>query len=126
MLNKKSIKLISIVLLAVVMLATVACTATFAAVSVPSPTDVSNTGGLDNTISSILGIIRWAGIIVAVIIAMFLGIKYITASPDGKAEIKKTLALYVGGIALLLSASVIVGIIQDALSSSNAKTEGGN
>ena len=57
---------------------------------------------------------------------MFLGIKYITASPDGKAEIKKTLALYVGGIALLLSASVIVGSIQDALSSSNAKTEGGN
>ena len=113
MLNKKSIKVISIVLLAVVLLVTVASTIS-AAVTVPTPTEVS-TGDIENTVSSILGIIRWAGIVIAVIIAMFLGIKYITASPDGKAEIKKTLALYVGGIALLLSASVIVGIIQDAL-----------
>ena len=104
------------------MLATVACTATFA-VTVPSPTDV-NTNGLDGTVGSILGIIRWAGIVIAVIIAMFLGIKYITASPDGKAEIKKTLALYVGGIALLLSASVVVGIIQDALPANGGN--GGN
>ncbi len=119
MLNKKSIKVISIVLLAVVLLATVASTISAAAVTVPTPSDV-NTTGLDNTVSSILGIIRWAGIVIAVIIAMFLGIKYITASPDGKAEIKKTLALYVGGIALLLSASVVVTIIQNALPSSGS------
>lgn len=122
MLNKKSIKLISIVVLAIALLATVACTATFA-VTVPSPTDV-NTGSMDGIVGSILGFIRWAGIITAVIIAMFLGIKYITASPDGKAEIKKTLALYVGGIALLLSASVIVGIIQDAISGAGSTSQG--
>ena len=118
MLNKKSIKVISIVLLGVVLLVTVASTIS-AAVTVQTPTDVS-TGGIDSTVSSILGIIRWAGIVIAVIIAMFLGIKYITASPDGKAEIKKTLALYVGGIALLLSASVVVTIIQNALPSSGS------
>lgn len=111
MLSKKSIKLISIVLLAVALLATVACTATFAA---PTPDTVTPTS-LEGPVKTILGIIRWAGIVVAVIIAMFLGIKYITASPDGKAEIKKTLALYVGGIALLLSASAVVTFLETQL-----------
>ena len=114
MLNKKGIKIVSIILLAVALLATVACTISSAAVTIPSATD-PNTTSLDSTVGAVFGIIRWGGIIIAVIIAMFLGIKYITASPDGKAEIKKTLALYIGGIALLLSASTIVTIIQNQL-----------
>ena len=110
MLNKKSKKIISVILLVIMLLGCVSSAAF--AVSVPSINENPNTGGMENIASTILGIIKWVGIVVAVGMAMILGIKYITSSPDGKAEIKKTMTIYVGGIVLLLSASTIVTIIQ--------------
>lgn len=112
MLNKKSIKVLSMVLLVAMLLVTVLGTVS-CAVAVPTPSDVQPTGGITDTVGTVLGIIRWAGIAIAVGVAMFVGIKYITASPDGKAEVKKTLILYIGGIVLLLSASAVVTFIQD-------------
>ncbi len=120
MLNKKSMKVVSIVVLVAVLLITLG-SAVFA-VDVPQPSDVTPSAEITNTVSSILGIIRWVGIVAAVIIAMYLGIRYITSSPDGKAEIKKTLAYYIGGIALLLSASAIVTLIQNTLTNSGNGT----
>lgn len=111
MLNKKSIKVLSIVLVVAMLLLTVLGTVS-GAVTVPQPSDVTPDQGISNTVGTVLGIIRWAGIAIAVGVAMFVGIKYITASPDGKAEVKKTLVLYIGGIVLLLSASAIVSFIQ--------------
>lgn len=113
MLNKKSVKVISIILLAVMLLCTLSTTV-FADVNVPAPSDV-DTGALNETVGNVLGLIKWGGLVAAVIVAMFIGIKYITASPDGKAEIKKTVGFYVAGIVILLSASGIVTWIQTNL-----------
>ena len=115
MLSKKSMKILSIVIMAVMLLMTIG-TSVFA-VAVPEPDNWSPDEGsdLDNTIGKVLGIIQWAGIVAAVAIAMFIGIKYITSSPEGKAELKKTLLFYVAGIVILLSASAIVTAIQSAL-----------
>ena len=44
---------------------------------------------------------------------MFLGIKYITASPDGKAEIKKSATQYVVGAVILFAASGILQIVKN-------------
>ena len=41
----------------------------------------------------ILGIVQAVGMSIAVIILVWLGVKYIMASPDGKAEIKKQQAV---------------------------------
>ena len=111
MLSKKSIKIISVVLLVAMLLLTVG--STVFAVDVPKANDVTIDQNLSNTIGNVLGFIRWGGIVAAVIIAMFIGIKYITSAPEGKAEIKKTLGYYVGGIVILLSASTIVTVIQN-------------
>lgn len=113
MLSKKSIKIISVVLLVAMLLVTIE--STVFAVDVPTANDVTINDDLNTTVGNVLGFIRWGGIVAAVIIAMFIGIKYITSAPEGKAEIKKTLGYYVGGIVLLLSASTIVTVIQNNL-----------
>ena len=114
MLNKKSIKIISIILIAVIVLFTIA-NATCMAVTIPDPDDNANVGGISTVVRTILGIIKWAGAAIAVGMLMFIGIKYVTASPDGKAEIKKTAIIYVLGAILIFSASAILGIIRTNL-----------
>ena len=114
MLNKKSIKIISIILIAVIVLFTIA-NATCMAVTIPEPDDNASVGGVSSVVTTILGIIKWAGAAIAVGMLMFIGIKYVTASPDGKAEIKKTAIIYVLGAVLIFSASAILGIIQTNL-----------
>lgn len=52
---------------------------------------------------------------------MFVGIKFVTASPEGKAEIKKTAVIYVVGAILLLAASGVLGIIQNLAKNVSAK-----
>ena len=111
MLNKKSIKVLSIVLMAVMLL--IGIGSSVLAADIPPIKPFEPTEEVNDTVGSILGIIQWGGIIAAVIIAMFIGIKYITSSPEGKGEIKKTLGYYVGGIVILLSASVIVTAIKN-------------
>lgn len=61
---------------------------------------------------NILGIFQVVGYIAAVIILVWLGIKYIMASPEGKAEIKKQAFAYILGAILLFSASTIVTVIK--------------
>ncbi|MBE5805866.1 MAG: hypothetical protein E7313_04035 [Clostridiales bacterium] len=115
MLNKKSVKIVSFIMLVFVLLGTLSNTV-FAEVTVPEANEFNPTTELSNTINNILGVIKYAGIVIAVIITMYIGIKYITASPEGKAEVKKTLGFFVGGIVLLLSASTIIGVLQTTLS----------
>lgn len=112
MLNKKSMKVISIVILAIVLLMSIG--STVFGVTIPGPKD-PDTAKINGTVETVFGIIRWGGIIIAVVIAMFIGIKYITSSPEGKAEVKKTAMYYVGGIILLLAASTIVTVIGNSI-----------
>lgn len=112
MLSKKSIKVISVLVMAIMLLIALGNVAM--AVTIPGPTEVPSSD-LNETIGKVLGGIQWAGIIIAVIIAMFVGIKFITSSPEGKAEVKKTALFYVGGIVLLLAASTIVRVIANSI-----------
>lgn len=65
--------------------------------------------------STILGVVQVIGYSVAVIILAWLGVKYIMASPDGKAEIKKQAFAYLLGAVLLFAAGSIVGWIRGAI-----------
>lgn len=116
--NKKFIKVLSIIMLVVMMLVVIGSSVS-AEPTVPTPSDVNINSSVTNTVNTVLGIVKYGGIVVAVCVAMFIGVKYITASPEGKAEVKKTIMFYVGGIVILLSASAIVTAIQSTLGSTS-------
>lgn len=111
--NKKFIKVLSIIMLVVMMLVVIG--SSVSAFTTPTPTNVDVADNVSSTVNTVLGIVKYGGIVVAVCVAMFIGVKYITASPEGKAEVKKTIMFYVGGIVILLSASAIVTAIQTTL-----------
>ena len=94
----------------------------FGTVSIPTPSQ-PGTGGEDinGIVSNVIWIIQTIAIAAAVIMLMFVGIKFVTASPEGKAEIKKTAVIYVVGAILLLAASGVLGIIQNLAKNVSAK-----
>jgi len=122
MLNKKNVRILSIVLMVVVMLAVLGGVSF--ATDIPAPKQDVDVSSLSGPVGTILGIIQWAGYAIAVAMGLVIGIKYVTASPDGKAEVKKTLGFYVAGIAIIVTASTIVGAIKGAFAGS-ATTSGG-
>lgn len=117
-LNKKSVKIISTMLLVVMLLLSFS-TVAFAAEGIfginPSP-DSSKLGNGANLANTILSALMWIGVAIAVGMMIFLGIKYVTASPDGKADLKKQLGIYILGFVFIVGATTIVGIINNAIS----------
>lgn len=65
-----------------------------------------------NIIGMIINIAQVIGMGIAIIMLVVLAIKYIAASPDGKAEIKKNATIYIVGAVILFAASGILGIIR--------------
>lgn len=73
---------------------------------------------LTNVGSTVLGYIQVIGTFIAVGVLMFLGIRYMTASANEKADIKKSIIPYIIGAVVLLAAVNIVALlpkISDAL-----------
>ena len=66
-----------------------------------------------NIIGMIINIAQVIGMGVAIIMLIVLAIKYISASPEGKAEIKKNATIYIVGAIILFAASGILGIIRN-------------
>jgi ABC-type cobalt transport system substrate-binding protein len=104
--NKKLIKILTILALAIVLIS--CCTAAVFAgsyhVSNIEPTSVPFAG----IIISVVQVCCYAA---AVIWIMIIGLKYLSASPDGKAEIKKQLfAAFIGGLILFSIGSIIAWI----------------
>ena len=77
----------------------------------------SKVNGFQNSIGRILGVVKYICYAAAVVMLVMLGVKYLTASPDGKAEIKKTAVQYVIGAVLVFAAGVILTIIQSVSNS---------
>lgn len=66
-----------------------------------------------NIIGAIINIAQVIGVGVAVIMLIVLAIKYISAAPSEKAEIKKTVVIYVTGAIVLFASSGILQIIKN-------------
>ena len=113
---KKTIKLINILLM-VVMICFTLSTAVSAKPDVDNivgKMDNATANGVDNVAQiggQIADIITTVGIVVAVIVILILGIKYMMGSASEKAEYKKTMIPYVVGAVLILGGSAIVKII---------------
>ena len=121
---KKSIKVISTLLLAIMLVASIAGT-----VLAVDPNTVLNglngngnvqTNDLTKVGNNIVTIIQVVGIVIAVIVLLVIGIKYMMGSASEKAEYKKTMMPYVIGAALVFAASAIAGILYSFLSNVSA------
>ena len=65
-----------------------------------------------NQVGTVLGVIRYVGIIIAVAMVMYVGIKYLTSGAGKKAEAKETMVPVLIGAALLaLAPSVVIWIL---------------
>lgn len=65
------------------------------------------TTGIEGVGANVVSIITTIGIIVAVIVLLILGIKYMMGSASEKAEYKKTMIPYLVGAVLIFGASAI-------------------
>ncbi len=114
---KKTLKITGIILMAIMLLV---LTST---ISSANGIDASNLAGqLTGTTSNaqsdvmnignqIIGIITTVGVVVAVVILLVLGIKYMMGSASEKAEYKKTMIPYLVGAILIFGASAITKVV---------------
>ena len=112
---KKQIKMFSVMLIILAIVCTIA--------NVTLATDLSGsikdlgTGSASGTTSvmnvgkTIVAIMQTVGIVVAVVIMLVLGIKYMMGSAEEKAEYKQTMIPYVVGAVLIFAATTIVNVI---------------
>ena len=79
--------------------------------------NASDTTGAADSLNRIIGsaitIVQVVGVGVAIIMLIVLAIKYISAAPGDKADIKKHAVVYVVGAVVLFAASGILGIVKN-------------
>lgn len=105
---------ITATILLVVMILTMVSTSVFAwSVSVTPNTSATGASTVTKMGGGIVGLVQVVGYVIAVVMLVIIGIKYITSSPEGKAEVKKTALFYVLGAVLIAGAATIVGVVFD-------------
>ena len=116
--SKKTMKIISV--LAIIVCVIMSVTPVFAAdpqveESALTPGGLtatySGTGDIKTVGQKIMGIIQTVAVVIAVVVLMVLGIKYMMGSASEKAEYKKTMMPYVIGAVLVFAAGTIANAI---------------
>lgn len=108
--NKKTLRVITIV--STVLLVVCLCSLSFAATDPSQLTpNQQGTEKIDTVGQRIMGILQAAGIVIAVVVLMVLGIKYMMGSAEEKAEYKKTMIPYIVGAILIFAATTIANMV---------------
>ncbi len=105
--NKKMKKIMSLVLTFVLLMSMGATV--FAVPTIKTPSNST----IDNVAGNALGWVRWFGYAIAVAMLLYIGIKYMMASANEKADLKKGSINYVIGAVLVAAASTLVGAFVD-------------
>lgn len=122
---KKTVKIISTLLLVVMLVTSIAGT-----VFADSTTDVLDKlkgdgkveiGSLTTVGNNVVTIINVVGIVIAVIILLIIGIKYMIGSASEKAEYKKTMIPYIVGAVLIFAGTSLVRVIYSLANSVSGK-----
>ena len=114
--NKNVLKVITILL----MIAAIAVAAISPVMAkAPDPktfdnyTDSTGAGkSAKRIVGTLIDVFQIVGVGVAIIMLVMLAIKYLSAAPNEKAEIKKSVSIYVLGAVLLFAASGVLEIVQ--------------
>jgi TRAP-type C4-dicarboxylate transport system permease small subunit len=109
-----STKTITKIIVALVLIATVclAVTTVFGTITIPDPGDGGITPGLKGSVARVLGVVKYICYAAAVILLVILGVKWIMAAPDQKADLKKSAVIYVVGAVLVFAAGAILQVIR--------------
>lgn len=76
----------------------------------------NNTTNVTNFGRQIVAVVRTVGVLIAVVILLILGIKYMIGSAEEKADYKKSMIPYLVGAVLIFAASAVTGIVYDMAS----------
>lgn len=120
--SKNMVRVISLVIL-VLMLAmvvnpVVAASSTAGGVTLPTGEGATvNDTGIQNVANNVIGVLKVVGAAIAVIVLLIMGIKYLMASVEEKADFKKAMIPYVVGALLVFAAPWIAGFIIDLAAS---------
>lgn len=122
---KKTVKIISTMLLTIMLIASIAGVA-FAAPDIDQTigsieqSTSGDTGKVTTIGGKIINIIQVVGIVVAVAVILIIGIKYMTGSVEQKAEYKKVMIPYIVGAVLLVAGTSIVKVIFNTINNNAA------
>ena len=111
----KTIKLLSVLLVAIMII--ISTTSVFAAnfddvtKSMNAHVNDIDSEKITTTGGGIMGILQVVGMVIAVIILIVIGIKYMMGSAQEKAEYKKTFIPYIVGAILIFAASALAGVV---------------
>lgn len=119
---KKQVKIVSILLVVMMAIASISnvvlatgLEADIAAIAngnpANKPTQVTELG------KTIVTIMQTVGIVVAIVVLLVLGIKYMMGSAEEKAEYKKTMIPYIVGAVLIFASTTIVTVVYNIASS---------
>lgn len=122
---KKQVKIISAILMIVMILTSISSIVLATSPiddfekATPASTDVGTTQvyQLGKTIVTIL---QAVGVVVAVVVILVIGIKYMMGSAQEKAEYKKTMIPYVVGAVLIFGATTIVNVVYNLANGINS------
>ncbi len=113
---KKQVKVLSIALIVLTVL--LAISNIVLATDIPGKIDqiaqgnsTVNTDKVVNLGATIVTIMQTVGIVVAVVVLLVLGIKYMMGSAEEKAEYKKTMIPYLVGAVLIFASTTIVNVV---------------
>ncbi len=126
---KKTVKVISTILLTLMLVTSVAGVVLAVEPNLSdtfenlNKADAAETGNLTNIGGKIINVIQVVGIIVAIVVILILGIKYMTGSVEQKAEYKKTMIPYVIGAILLVAGTTIVKTVYNIISANAGTTK---
>lgn len=113
---KKTVKIISTILLVIMFVSSIA-SISFAGVDINGllsnveNTQVNDAGGIGTLGGKIVNTIQIVGVVIAVIILLIIGIKYMIGSAEEKAEYKKTMIPYIVGAILIFAGTSIVKVV---------------
>ncbi len=77
----------------------------------PDNGDVHGQAEITKLGKSIVGIVQTVGVVVAVVILLVLGIKYMMGSAEEKADYKKSMIPYIVGAICIFASTTIVNIV---------------
>ena len=115
--KKKIVKILSIVMMVLmVVLCTQSVFASWDDIDINTFNGKSDKSGVTNTMSqvmaSIINVIQVVGMGIAIVMLIYVAIKYISAAPAEKAEFKKMAMTYIVGAIVLFAASGILQLIK--------------
>lgn len=115
--KNKTLKIMTIVILTIISLLLITSNVLATGLNAVITPQASNAAtNVTNIAGQVLNIVQIVGVAVATIMLTVLGIKYVSASPNEKAEYKKGMTIYVIGAVLLFGASMLIGVIRNFIS----------